>query len=96
MKRLASALSLLALLGLLACPAAIAIAPPAIDFGACVAKEAIGGKALEQIVVDCGGDLVSVISAIFQATEPTIPTTKAYGEALAIRRVMLAVDAGTK
>lgn len=74
-------LALLALV-VLSCQAAQVAAPTTVAAVACVVDDAIAGKSISQIVLDCGGDTAQVIAILADPTNYTkVKGTAAYAEA---------------
>ena len=73
-------------LTLTGCAAAVAAIPPAIASVGCIVDDAIAGKPIAQIVVDCGGDVAQVIAVLGDpANAPKVAGTKAQIEADRVR-----------
>lgn len=67
---------------LVACKATQVAAPSSVAAVACVVDDAIAGKSVSQIVLDCGGDVAQVISILADpANYPQTKGTAAYAEA---------------
>lgn len=87
-------LTLLAsLLFLTGCPQAVG---PVVAGGTlleCIATDVAEQKPLGQIIADCGGDAVAVVTSILGSSDPQVLASKAHAEAMNLRAALY-VDAG--
>jgi hypothetical protein len=74
-----------------ACVNPAIVVPPLIATATCVADDAIAHKTLAQIVADCGGDAVAVITALLTSAKPEVQGSTAYGEAKALKARLAAM-----
>lgn len=90
-----------ALVVLTGCAALIPAAPPAIDFVACVTKDALDGLSIPQIASPtppgCGGDVLTVIETLLASKDPNVQASAAFGEATRVKAgLALMTDGGAK
>lgn len=77
-----TALTLAVFFVLIECKAGAVATPSGVATVACVIDDAIAGKSVSQIVLDCGGDVAQVIAILADpANYPKVQGTPAYAEA---------------
>ena len=67
------------------CPQAVAVVPPSVQTLTCIATDVVAAKTLAQIISDCGGDAVAIITAILTSTDPAVTSSSAYAEAKSLK-----------
>jgi hypothetical protein len=71
-----------------ACPAAGPVVAPVGNLAVCVAKDALAGKSIVDIVVDCASTLEEVIAALLSATDTPTLASKAHAEAVHLKATL--------
>lgn len=70
------------------CPAAVPAVVPSAELIACITTDALAGKSVAQMVLDCGADLASVLIALLETEDAAVKASPAYHEAVTIRTIM--------
>lgn len=60
---------------------------PAANLAVCIANDALVGKPVAQIAVDCGTDIEQVILSLLGSSDPNVNATPAHAESLRVMRM---------
>ena len=77
----------------LSCALFSKVEPPAANFAVCVANDAAQDKALAQVVIDCGGDIVAVVESLFSSSDSGVKKSKTLAEAVKLKTVVASLPA---